>query len=237
MSAVSTPAFVRWLRSGWLAAAALALAWGLGGCGTRPPAPDWQVNAHGAVQRATQAELEGRARVAQLEWDRARREAARTADATWVARVALTECAIRQAALDLAPCNAFLALAPDAAEADRAYHRWLLAQPLAGDAPALPPAYRPWVQVWPLAEGTDTAARLVAMDDPVARLIAASVLLRAQRLDAAGVQAAVDTASGQGWRRPLLAWLRVQRQRAEPVGDSALRDAVQRRLDLLDGAR
>lgn len=209
----------------------------LGGCGTRVAVPEWQVNAHGAVERATQAELEGNSRVARLEWDRARREAARTADATWVGRVALTECAIRQTALDLAPCEAFLAVEADAATADLAYHRWLLARPLADDTPALPSAYRPWVQAWPLTEGEDTAGRLAAMNDPVARLIAASVLFRVQRLDAAGVRLAVDTASVHGWRRPLLAWLRVQHQVAKQSGDSVLRDAVQRRLDLLNGAR
>ena len=46
---------------------------------------------------------------------------------------------------------------------------------------------------------------------------------------------AVDTASAQGWRRPLLAWLTVQQQRAQAGGavDDVAR--IQRRMDLVLG--
>jgi hypothetical protein len=44
---------------------------------------------------------------------------------------------------------------------------------------------------------------------------------------------AVDTASAQGWRRPLLAWLNVQLQRAEKAGDAQEADRLRRRLALV----
>jgi hypothetical protein len=44
---------------------------------------------------------------------------------------------------------------------------------------------------------------------------------------------AVETASARGWRRPLLAWLKVQQQRAEAAGDIAAAAGLQRRIDLV----
>ena len=39
-------------------------------CSSAPPAPDWQLNAHGAAQRAQQAWLSGDGKVAGSEWAR-----------------------------------------------------------------------------------------------------------------------------------------------------------------------
>ena len=39
-------------------------------CSSAPPAPDWQLNAHGAAQRAQQAWLSGDDKVAGSEWAR-----------------------------------------------------------------------------------------------------------------------------------------------------------------------
>jgi len=44
---------------------------------------------------------------------------------------------------------------------------------------------------------------------------------------------AVDTASAQGWRRPLLAWLGVQAMRAEKSGDTVEAQRLHRRIDLV----
>jgi hypothetical protein len=66
---------------------------------------------------------------------------------------------------------------------------------------------------------------LQGVADPVTRLVAA-----AQRSTGV-VQLAVDTASAQGWPRPLLAWLGVQQQAARAAGDTAQVERLQRRID------
>jgi hypothetical protein len=75
--------------------------------------------------------------------------------------------------------------------------------------------------------------------EPLAQLVAAGVLLQTGRADARVVEQAVDTASSQGWRRPLLAWLGVQQRLAEQAGDSAEAARIARRIDLVadDGRR
>jgi hypothetical protein len=51
----------------------------------------------------------------------------------------------------------------------------------------------------------------------------------------AGITQAVEIASAQGWRRPLLAWLGVQAKRAEDAGDSETAARIRRRIELISG--
>ena len=116
----------------------LCLALALAACSSQPPAPDWQMNAHGAAQKAVQAYLSGETRVATLEFARARQETARTGQPALLAQVHLLECAAQVASLELTPCSAFDTLRPDASAAQTAYADYL-AGTLAPQAAALLP--------------------------------------------------------------------------------------------------
>ncbi len=70
------------------------------------------------------------------------------------------------------------------------------------------------------------------IEDPLSRLVAAGVLLRRGEATPDTVQLAVDTASARGWRRPLLAWLRVAQERAQAGGAADEVARLQRRIDL-----
>jgi hypothetical protein len=207
--------------SGVLVAITVALT----ACGNAPPVPDWQMNAKGSSERATEAWLSGDSRIEAAEFARARAEVARTARPDLLARLELLRCATRVAALDFDACTGFDALAADAAPSEQAYARYLAGNAQAADAALLPSAHRGLVS----AGQTDVSA----IEDPLARLVAAGVLMRRGAATPATLQAAVDTASARGWRRPLLAWLKVQQQRAQVAGaaDEAVR--LQRRIDLM----
>ena len=81
-----------------------------------------------------------------------------------------------------------------------------------------------------------TAAALPPADDPLGRLIAAGVLMRRSQASPEVVAQAVDTASAQGWRRPLLDWLVVQSRLSEACGDVPEAERVKRRMDLVQPA-
>jgi hypothetical protein len=72
-----------------------------------------------------------------------------------------------------------------------------------------------------------------ASDDPLSRLVAYAVALRNGSINPAGISAAVEVASAQGWRRPLLAWLGVQEKRALDAGDREAAAAIRRRIELI----
>jgi hypothetical protein len=213
----------------------LLLAW-LAGCASGPPPPDWQLNAKSALERATTAYLLGDTRIEADEFERARSQIARTGRADLFARAELMRCAARTASLVFEPCAGFEALRPDAAAPERAYAEHLAARSLSRESIALlPPEQRGAATA--LAASDASAAGVQAIDDPLSRLIAIAVLFQAGKASPAMIGLAADTASAQGWRRPLLAWLKVQALRAERVGDAGEAQRLQRRIALVQGEK
>ncbi|MES2609103.1 MAG: hypothetical protein V4679_02630 [Pseudomonadota bacterium] len=201
----------------------------LAGCANKPPEPEWEMNAHGSAQKALDAYLSGNTRVDKLEWERARAEVARTGRPDLLARLELLRCAAQVASLVVEPCTAFEALRQDAAAPERAYADHLAGRALAAPDVALLPAAQRAV-----ATPGSGGAALGAIEDPLSRLVAAGVLLQAGRADPAAIATATDTASAQGWRRPLMAWLLLQVQRAEAAGDKDAAERLRRRVAVVE---
>ena len=199
----------------------------LAACGSRPRAPDWELNAHGALERYVKAFMAGDARVEAAEFARARDELARTGDAGLVARAELTRCALLVGSLVFEPCAGFEALRLDAPAAEGVYSDYLAGKALPKDAALLPPAHRA------VAAASGDAASVKAIADPLARIIAAGVLFETGRASPEVLHLAVDTASAQGWRRPLLAWLGALARRAELAGAAQEAERLRRRIALV----
>lgn len=205
-----------------LLAAALALL--LAACASGPPAPEWEATAHGALAGFRSSYLAGRSRAAEQEFARARSALAATGRADLVARAELVRCAARVASLDFDDCPGYRALAADAAPAERAYAAYLAGRAQAEEIALLPEHHR----------GISPGG-LAGIPDPFARLVAAGVLFRQGAMAPEGIAVAVETASAQGWRRPLLAWLGVQEKRARDAGDGEAAAAIGRRMRLVGG--
>lgn len=208
----------------------IAIASLLGACGSTPPPPDWQMNAKSSLDRATTAWLSGDERIEATEFARARSELTRTGRPDLVARAELTRCATRVASLVFEPCAGFAPLAMDASAEERAYARYLQGEAGPADAAALPAQHR-------AAAATPTAASIAAIGDPLGVLVAAGVAMRRGQADAAIATLAVEQASQQGWRRPLLAWLTLQRDAAERAGRSDEAGRLRRRIELITTPR
>ena len=206
-----------------LPALLLTLLLTLAACSSKPPAPELQGNAFSSLQSFSSAYLSGNTRVADVEFARARDAVASTGRADLVARAELTRCATRAASLEFDNCAGFQPLAPDADAGERAYANYLNGRWQGLDASLLPPQHRAVVG----------SGRMDSVEDPLARLVAAAALLQSGRLTPADITNAVDTASAQGWRRPLLAWLGVQLQRAQAAADREAQARIQRRIDLV----
>ena len=207
---------------------ALMMAALLAACSSTPPAPDWQMNAKTASERAIAAYLSGNVRIDAAEQARARAEVARTGRADLLARVELAHCAAQVASLMFDACSAFEPLRADVPAPERAYADYLGGKLAVSEAALLPEAHR-GVAVNPAA--------LQGVADPLSRLVAAGVLFETNRADPQVIQTAIDTASAQGWRRPLLAWLNVQLKRAEAAGASDEAAQLRRRIAIGEGAQ
>lgn len=199
----------------------------LSACASAPAAPDWQLTAKGALDRSVQAYLRGNSRVEAVEFALARRELARTGQADLLARAELTRCAARVASLLFQGCAGFANLAADAGAAQRAYADYLQAQNKPQDTALLPEQHRAF------AAGQPSLESLKAVRDPLARLVVAGVLLQSGRAEPGVLLMAVDTASAQGWSRPLLAWLNAQLMRAKAAADAPQVAQLERRIALV----
>lgn len=218
---------LRFRLAGWCAPLALAA------CAGGPPAPEWQMNASASLERALAAYLSGEARIEAQEFQLARSEVGRTGRLDLLARIELARCAVRVAGTVAGECPEFEKLRADAAAPERAYADFLGGRLRTQDADQLPAQYRSVAR----ASGASAAgAALKGIDDPLSRLIAAGVLLRAGRADPAVLALAVETASEQGWRRALLAWLGIQALRAEQGGDAEAAARLRRRIDFVGGS-
>ena len=214
------------MSRGWLIVAAVAL---LSACADKPRVPDWQLNASSALERYVNAALTGDAKVEPVEFERSRRELASTGQPGLVARAELTRCAVRLASLDLSPCEGFEPLRKDSPAPERAYADYLAGRLTPADVALLPPQHRA------VATEQGDVKAMQAIADPLSRLVAAGVLFRLGRASPDVLVLASETASAQGWRRPLLAWLGVQAMRAEQAGAVDEAQRLRRRMALVTG--
>ena len=178
----------------------------LSGCAGGAAAPDWQENASQALQAFQRHYFAGNAATAEAEFTAARSELVRTGRADLVARAELVRCAVRAASLEFDDCPGFEALRYGARPEELAYAAYLSGKG----------SHRPG-------------------DEPLSRLVALAVSLRNASIDPRGINSAIDLASAQGWRRPLLAWLGVQEKRAADAGDSETAARIRRRIELISG--
>lgn len=194
----------------------------LSACGSKQRLPEWQTGAQDSLEAFSDAYLHGKNTVADAEFRRALADVSSTGKLALAARVHLVRCAAQVAALDFDECPGYAALAQDAEPAEREYEAYIGGRWQEVDASLLPAQHRSVV----------AGGRVSAIADPLARLVAAGAAMRAGRITPEDIGAAVDTASEQGWRRPLLAWLGVQLKRAEAAGDTNAAALIRRRIEL-----
>lgn len=173
----------------------------LAACAAGPPPPEWQLEARAALAAFERHYLEGDLRLAGSAFARLRAAVAKTGRPDLLARVELARCALRAASLEFDACPDFEALRADAGAEELQY-----AEYLAGRRERVP------------------------AEEPLAQLVQAGVAFRAGRITPAQIAAAIEIASAQGWRRPLLAWLEVEARRAEAAGEQVAAARLRRRI-------
>ena len=206
----------------------VVLAMALTACASGPKPAGWQLDSKGALDRAVAAYLQGNSRVEAAELARARLEISATGRVDLMARAELLSCASRVASLVFEPCAGFEKLRQDAPPAERAYADYLTGKLQPADITLLPKDQ----QISAQAQLIRGQPAIDSIADPLARLVASGTAFQAGNASPALVQAAVDTASRQGWRRPLLAWLGVQLKLFEASGNRPEAERIQRRIAL-----
>jgi hypothetical protein len=101
------------------------------------------------------------------------------------------------------------------------------------DVSLLPESYRPFWTTLRNGDAAKAAVAITAIDDPLSRLIASGLAVRHGLETEVILRTAVETASRNGWKRALLAWLERLKSFHEAAGDVEKASAIRSRIDLI----
>jgi len=210
-----------------VASLVLLTACGSGG----PPPPDWKTDSSDLIGRYQKHALLGENTLAERYFQRAISATGGAGRVTETARLWLVRCATRRAMLIDDACAEYTELAKiEPSAADQAYYRFVTLRWDDLDVAQLPEQHRDLVRT-PAATRHEVLSRI---GDPLARLLDASLLVMRQEAGGTTLEVATETASSQGWRQPLLTYLKLQQERAAAQGDAPTQARLARRIQLVE---
>jgi hypothetical protein len=206
---------------------ALLTACGSGG----PPPPDWKTDSADLIERYQKHALLGENILAEHYFQQAIRATGGAGRINDTAKLWLVHCATRRAMLIDDPCTGYAQLARiEPNPANEAYFQFLTLHWDAVDTSLLPDQHQRLVS----APTPVRPAMLAAIDDPLARLLDASLLVMRREAGPDTLSLATATASDQGWRQPLLTYLKLQQTQAIAHGNTAESARLDQRIQLVD---
>lgn len=201
-------------------------------CGSGgPPVPDWKTNSADWIERYQKHALLGENVLAERYFQQAIAATGGAGRVNDTAHLWLVRCATRRAMLIDDSCAEYAELAriePNTANA--AYFQFLTLHWDAVDIALLPKQHQNLVS----APAAARPALLASIDDPLARLLDAGLLVMRQEAAPDTLSLATATASDQGWRQPLLTYLMLQQKQAAARGDPAELARLSLRIQLVE---
>lgn len=202
------------------------------GCGSGgPPPPDWKVDASDLIARYQKYALLGENTLAERYFQQAVAATGGAGRVDETARLWLVHCATHRAMLIDDACAGYTDLAriaPNAA--DQAYYRFITLRWKDLDPSLLPHQHQDLLRA-PADKRPETLGKIT---DPLARLLDASLLVMHGEADASTLAIATETASAQGWRQPLLTFLKLQQKQAISQGNVAEQARLDQRIQLVE---
>jgi hypothetical protein len=206
----------------------------LAGCGAKP-APVWIAAGHKQLETFKQDFLTGREpAITEIHFRKAVEEIKKGGDADLLGKAWLTRMALQVAVREELEEGEYLKTeAAEMVPANRNFYRFLKGDAATVDVSLLPESYRPFWVTLRNGDAAKAGVAVAAIEDPLSRLIASGLAVRHRLENDAILQIAVETASQNGWKRALLAWLEKLKSSHEAAGDAAKASAIQSRIDLM----
>lgn len=208
----------------------------IGGCGGSRPTPAWLAEGHQQLETFKTDFLTGRAPlITETHFHKAVEEIKKSGDFDLLGKAWLTRMALQVAVLENPEEGEYGKIAAaQAVPANDQFHLFLTGDAARVDGALLSVQYRPLLRALQNGHTSDAEAAVAEIEDPLSRLIAAGLAVRRHLENVAILQRAVETASQNGWKRALLAWLKRLATLHEAAGETAKAAAVRQRIGLLE---
>lgn len=202
----------------------------LAACSSQP-SPAWQSAAYTQLANYTESYLAGDERLAAIHFEKALEHISKTGDPALMARAWLTRCALETAALIDTSCGKAAAYGGD--PANDGYRAMLEGNVV--KAVVLPERYRDLMAALAKRSVKEADGALAGIEEPVSRLIGVGVAVKRGTFDTATLELAARTASENGWKTPLTAYLLKLKEAYGASGDTAKAAETETRLKILAG--
>jgi len=206
----------------------------IAGCSSKP-APVWIDAGYQQLETFKRDFLTGRPPlVTELHFKMATEEIKKSGDLDLLGKAWLTRMALQVAVLEEIADGEYEKIAAALpVPANRNFYLFLTGKSGMVDDALLPAQYRPFLKALQNGDTVVIVRRITEINDPLSRLIAAGLVVRSGPENGPLFQVAVETASQNGWKRTLIAWLERLRLYHEKSGEVAKAATVRQRLDLI----
>ena len=205
----------------------------LAGCASKH-IPDWTYAGYNQLETFKKSYLEGDEKIAALHFTKATTEIKKSGDPDILARAYLTKYAVETAALAAIDDRMYLTLAAvQSTPKNSAFYHFLRGDFDRMDTQYLPEQYRALADVLRKGNQTDLTGDVTKIDDHLSRLIAAGIIVQHREYDEKLLQTAVETASANGWKKALLAYLDKLADYYKTYKDTEKENRIRQRIDLM----
>lgn len=178
------------------------------GCGGAKQIPEWMNVSFSQLENYKKNYLIGNDRIAELQFNKAVDEIKKSGNLEILGRTYLTKYGVHVAVLETFDDKDYLRIdALQTVGQNRTFYHFLKGSFDKIDETLLPKHYEGVLKILRKGKSENAAHEISKMEDPLSKLIAAGLLVQNNIYDEGILKIAIDTASQNGWKKALLAYL------------------------------
>jgi hypothetical protein len=203
------------------------------GCGGKP-VPEWENASFNQLESYKKDYLTGKTGIAELHFSKSIEEIKKSGDLKVMAMAYLTKYAINVAVLEDFDDRDYLQIEDAQHDPEnKNFYNFLKGAFDQVDENLLPGEYRGFLKAFRHGKEGNMEREFAGIEDPLSKLIAAGLLARQHRCPEMILKAAADTASENGWKKALVAYLAELQFFYETKKEMGKAADVQKRIQLI----
>ena len=203
------------------------------GCASKP-IPDWLNTSYNQLENYKKSYLSGENKIAAIQFKAAINEIRKSGDLEILSMAYLIRMALQATVLENMDDDEYLkidALQPSLP--NRSFYAFLKGEINQVDDSLLPQHYRGFCKALRQSAGAESLQEIEKMEDPLSQLIALGIIVRLRQANEDVLKKAIDVASAQGWKKPLLVYLDRLQSYYEGKKDTDKATGIQQRIKLI----